>query len=88
MQLEVSENYMFLASAKEIWDIVKQTYSKVQNASVIFEIKTNISSTRHVSLIVTKYYNKMNGLWLELDHYQDIKMVCSEDAATLSCILE
>ncbi|KAJ9178467.1 hypothetical protein P3X46_010346 [Hevea brasiliensis] len=30
----------------------------------------------------------MNGLWLELDHYQDIKMKCSGDTRTLLNILE
>jgi len=30
----------------------------------------------------------MNGLWLELDHYHNIKMVCSADAATLNQIIE
>ncbi|XP_052204388.1 uncharacterized protein LOC127809557 [Diospyros lotus] len=30
----------------------------------------------------------MNGLWLELDHYQNIKMICSMDAATLNQIVE
>ena len=30
----------------------------------------------------------MKGLWLELDHYQDIKMECSKDAATLNQIQE
>ena len=37
---------------------------------------------------VTEYYNCMNGLWLELDQYQNIKMVCSADAATLNQIIE
>ena len=30
----------------------------------------------------------MNGLWLELDHYEDIKMVCGKDTETLHLILE
>ena len=30
----------------------------------------------------------MKGLWLELDHYQAIKMVCSEDVATLNQIFK
>jgi len=67
---------------------VKHTYANVQDASVIFEIKTKISSTKHGSLTITVYYNKMNGYWFELDHYQDIKMVCSEDTATLTSIFE
>jgi len=52
---------MFLSFAKEIWDTVKCTYSKVQDASIIFEIKTKINSTRQGSLTTTEYYNKMNG---------------------------
>jgi len=76
MQPKVSKNYMFLASTKEIWETVKQTYSKIQDASAIFEIKTKISSSGHGFLTVTEYYNNMNGLWLELDNYQDIKKVC------------
>ena len=79
---------MFLSFAKEIWDTVKCTYSKVQDASIIFEIKTKINSTRQGSLTTTEYYNKMNGYQLELDHHQDIKMVCSEDVATLTSIFE
>lgn len=47
-----------------------------------------LNSTKQGALIVTEYYNKMNGYWFELDHYQDIKMVCSEDVATLNFILE
>lgn len=53
-----------------------------------FEVKTKISSTKQGGMSVTEYYNKMHGLWLELDHYQNIKMVCSADAATLSQIFE
>ena len=33
---EVSKNCLFLSTAKEIWDTAKHTYSKVQDASVIF----------------------------------------------------
>lgn len=36
MQLEVSKNYMFLGSAREIWETIRQTYSKIHDASVIF----------------------------------------------------
>jgi len=55
---------------------------------MIFEIKTKIGSTRQGQLNITEYYNRMKGLWLELDHYQDIKMVCSANATTLNQIFE
>ena len=88
MHSEVSKSYMFLSMAKEIWDTAKRTYSKVQDASVIFYIKMKISGTKHGPLTVTEYYNKMNGYWLELDHYEHIKMKCSEDTATITAIFE
>ena len=55
---------------------------------MIFEVKTKISSTKQGRSTITEYYNKMKGLWLELDYYHAIKMVCSEDATTLSQIFE
>lgn len=66
---EISKNYMFLSIVRDIWETVKRTYYKVQDALVVCEIKTKTSSTKQGSLIVTKYYNRMNGLWLELNDY-------------------
>lgn len=83
MLLEVSGNCMFLTSAKEIWETVKRTYSKVKDAASVFEIKTKVHSTKQGTMSVTEYYNALNILWLELDYYHNIKMKCSEDADSL-----
>ncbi|TXG49302.1 hypothetical protein EZV62_025177 [Acer yangbiense] len=64
MQLEISDTYMFLTTAKYIWEAVKQSYSKG-------------------SLSVIEYYNLLKSLWLELDHYQNLKMKCGDNIATL-----
>ena len=51
------------------------------------EIKTKISSTKQGSLLVTDYYNRMNGFWFQvrpLSRYQD----GSEDAIILTSMLE
>ena len=37
---EVSGTCMFLTIAREIWEIVHQTYSKMQDVDLIYEIKT------------------------------------------------
>jgi hypothetical protein len=49
MLLEISDTCMFLGIAKEIWDVVKQTNSKVRDAAQIYEIKTKISNTARKS---------------------------------------
>ena len=58
MQPEVSRNYMFLSNAKDVWETVRCTYSKVQDASVFFEIKMKLSITKQGSLTVTEYYTR------------------------------
>ena len=88
MQPEVSRNYMFLSSTKDIWEMVRRTYSKIQDASVIYEIKMKLHNTNQGVSTITEYYNKMNGFWLELDHYQNIKMECRKDATILYSIFE
>ncbi|XP_052625897.1 uncharacterized protein LOC128132928 [Lactuca sativa] len=82
MQPEISGTCMFLTTAKDIWDTIKQMYSKVHDAALVYEIKTKIHSTKQ-GLSVTDYYNKMKILWLELDYYHNIKMKCSDDAAMM-----
>ena len=73
---------MFLTIARDIWEAIHQTYSKMQEVALIFEIKTKISSTKQGTHLDT-YYNLMKSFWLELDHYQNIKMKCSDDAVML-----
>ena len=43
---EVSGMYIFLTTTKKIWEAVRQTYSKVQDVALIYEIKTKISATK------------------------------------------
>ncbi|XP_020249452.1 uncharacterized protein LOC109826836 isoform X2 [Asparagus officinalis] len=85
---EISDTCMFLNTAKEIWEAVKQTYSKVRDAAQIYEIKTKISSTKQGSRSITEYSNLLQSLWQEMDHYQCIQMKCGEDAVLLKRLVE
>lgn len=83
MQPETSKNYMFLPTAKDIWEAVRQSYSKVQDAAVLYELKTKASTTKQGNRSVTEYYYLMRALWLEIDHNLNIQMKCAEDTKTL-----
>lgn len=50
---EIRDTCMFLTTAADIWETVKQTYSKVRHAAQIYEIKTKISSTNQGSWSIT-----------------------------------
>ena len=80
MQQEISEACMLLTTTRDIWKIVRQTYSEARDAAHIYETKTEIDATKQGTFFVTKYYNIMKSLWLELDYYHNINMKCNEDA--------
>jgi len=79
MQPKISKNYTFLSTAKDIWEAVHQSYLKLQDATIIYELKTKASTTKQGNHSVTEYYNLMRGLWLEIDHNLNIQMRCPED---------
>ncbi|KAJ8753668.1 hypothetical protein K2173_026344 [Erythroxylum novogranatense] len=79
---------MFLGTAKDIWEAIRQTYSKVNDAAQIYEIRTKVSATKQESRNVTEYSSLIQSLWQEMDHYQCIQMRCSEDAENLKRFVE
>ncbi|KAI4317392.1 hypothetical protein L6164_025264 [Bauhinia variegata] len=74
MKLEISQNFMFLETSKQIWETAKKTYSKAQDAAVVYELKTRIAYTRQGNLSVTEYYNLLTNLWQEMDLYRKLKL--------------
>ena len=69
MILEISDTVMFLSMATEIWDAVKMTYSKVNDAAQIYEIRIKVAATKQGTRSITEYASILQILWQELDHY-------------------
>ncbi|KAK3015319.1 hypothetical protein RJ639_006167 [Escallonia herrerae] len=71
MESHISRTYLFLRTAKAIWDAVNKNDSDLENASQVFEIKNKLKEMRQGNLEVTEYYNELQTLWQELDmHYE------------------
>ena len=85
---EISDTCMFVTTAKEIWEIVRQTYSKVHDAAQVYEIKTKISTTKQGDHSVTEYANWLKGLWQEMDHYQCLQLKCNDNATMFKRFVE
>ena len=84
MQPEIGKPFLFLSSAKEVWDAVSQRYSKKWDATQIYELKTLIHVTEQKGLSMTTYYNTLKVLWQELDLYQHIEMESTANATRLA----
>ncbi|PIN16938.1 hypothetical protein CDL12_10408 [Handroanthus impetiginosus] len=59
-----------------------------QDIAICYELKTKIFSTKQGNLSVTDYYGLLNRIWNELNLYQNLKMECNKDDATLTSFVE
>ena len=81
MEPTIAKPHMFLATAKEVWDAVRETYSDLENSSQIFEIKSKLWQARQGYRSVTEYYNEMVTWWQELDLCYDDHWENKKDCA-------
>ena len=71
MDASIAKPHMFMTTAKEVWDSVRETYSDLEIFSQIFELKTRLWQSKQGQRSVTNYYNEMVAWWQELDQYND-----------------
>ena len=62
MKPAIGKTYMFLPTAKDVWDAIRETYSNAKSASQIFELKTRLWQMKQGDREVTEYYTEMLGL--------------------------
>lgn len=63
MDTSINDTYMFLNTAKEIWDCIQRKYSKAYNATQVYKIKIIAAATKQGEKSVTKYINSLQSLW-------------------------
>ena len=83
MTPKICDTCMFLATTKDIWDPIQQTYSKARDVTQVYEVKVKTIAAKQESKTVTEYANQLKALWQELDHYRVIKTKCLEDVVVL-----
>ncbi|KAL5545583.1 hypothetical protein UlMin_005270 [Ulmus minor] len=88
MEPEISDTCMFLPTAKDIWESIQQTYSKVNDAAQVYHVKIKTSAAKQGNKSVIEYANLLKNLWQEMDHYKCIEMKCSSDATALKKFIE
>ena len=88
MEAAFGQTYLFLPTAKDLWDAVQETYLDLGNAAQMFEIKTKLEDIKQGSYSVTQYYNILQNAWQKLDLFYNMEWKCAEDNAHYCKILE
>ena len=81
MEPAIGKPHLFLPTAKDVWEAVRDCYSNLENLSQIFDLKTRLGQSKQGERDVTTYYNEMVTLWQELDQCYDDVWENSNDCA-------
>ena len=87
MQPHISRTYLLLDTAAKIWNAVTLTYSRVGNDAQIYEIRNKVHGLKQGEMTISQYFSELNGLWQELDYYQDFQADCTGDAVKFQKLL-
>ncbi|PNX72945.1 beta-galactosidase [Trifolium pratense] len=79
MTKEIRSLFIRLATAKEIWDTAKETYSVEQDASKAYQLHREVISTQQNGGSVITYFAKLQRLWQEYDSINNCTMECTKD---------
>jgi len=70
LEEKISSSVMFLAIAKEMWDMPKVIYDNEKNLSRVFEIYERLFELKQRDRSVPEFYGKLKGLIDELEMHQ------------------
>lgn len=67
----VGKPVMFLPTARNVWEVVRETYLNLDNHSQLFELNARMWKMQQGEREVTSYYNEMMAIWQELDLFEE-----------------
>ncbi|KAL6334797.1 hypothetical protein AAG906_021765 [Vitis piasezkii] len=76
MTNEISEDFKFYETTKEVSDAAKETYLDKENTSELFEVKRILNDLKQGELTVTQYFNALNRCWQHLDLFNENELDC------------
>lgn len=83
MEPAIGKPYLFLPTAKDVWEAIQQTYSDAEDSSQVFELKNKLWKSKQEEREVTIYYSDMVSLWQELDQFYGDEWECTRDSVKI-----
>ena len=87
MDLALINNFIRFPTAKLVWDYVATAYFDGTDTSQVYDLKRRVTKMRKVGGSIEKYYNDLQGLWIEIDFRHPNPMNCATDIQKYNTIL-
>lgn len=86
MEPELIDNFIRFFTAKEVWDAIAITYFDGTDTSQVYDLKRKVTRLRQAQGSIETYYNKLQGLWREIDFRRPNPMTCESDIRRFNLI--
>ncbi|KAK4269651.1 hypothetical protein QN277_022781 [Acacia crassicarpa] len=80
MSSSLKKSFMYLSSAHEIWEALRETYSTVRSRSRIFGVKKKLWELKQEQMSLDDYYLEKSVLWQEFDALTNKTHHCGANA--------
>ena len=88
MESKIGQIFMFLSSAKAIWDSTRKKYSDMDNVAQFFDLKTRIKEMKQGTMSVTQYNTELQNIWQELDLFYESDLGCEDCCLKMKWMIE
>ena len=88
MESKIGQIFIFLSSAKAIWDSTRKKYSDMDNVAQFFDLKTRIKEMKQGTMSVNQYNTKLQNIWQELDLFYGSDLGCEDCCLKMKRMIE
>ena len=79
--------FIFYPTTKKVWDAITVTFFDESDTAQVYELQRRVSRLRQNGGSLEKFYNKLQGLWREIDFRRPNLMECLKDVQRYTAIL-
>ena len=83
MTVKLMTYFVQSGMTKEVWNVVKRSYLDVSNSSQVYELMRKSYQSRQGGHPLSKYYNELHSIFLELEYHRPNDMECANDIEKL-----
>lgn len=80
MEPHISNGLWRISTAKELWDVVAQTYSQQNNVARVYQLHRQVAKFYQGDRSVCDYFAALRAIWDEIDSLDPISAHCAQDA--------
>ncbi|XP_019052206.1 PREDICTED: uncharacterized protein LOC109114308, partial [Nelumbo nucifera] len=88
MQPQISQHYLWMNLAKEIWGSVAETYSQKLNVAKAYKLMSDVKNLRQGEKSLVAYFSTLKSLWQEIDLIEAVTWDNPNDAETYRKLVE